>query len=95
MIQYRLSALVLGLTLLALPVSAETLNEYCLRLSADWSSPGDVETACTCFTEIVAQDDALSNEFLSFDERFSNDTEAYENSSAGIKAAYDQCDVEF
>ena len=87
-------SLLLSVFSLTSSVSAETLNEYCLRLSDQWSSSGDVEGGCACFVDIVSGDAELSDEFLGFETKYSNDAEAYEGSSAGIKAAYDQCDVD-
>lgn len=70
---------------------AESFQEMCVRVSTDWGSAGDLDSQCECLAAEVAGDDALTEEFWAFEDNFSNDTDAYEGSSDGAKAALDSC----
>ena len=73
---------------------AESFEEMCLRVSAEWGSTGDVAGQCSCLADAVAGDEGLAEELTTLAETHSSDAEAYEAASEPGKAALDSCSVE-
>ncbi|MEM1104354.1 MAG: hypothetical protein AAGH48_09630 [Pseudomonadota bacterium] len=75
-----------------LTAGASELKGECLRVSEEWTGPGDYEAACTCFDTEVGSNQALIDEFMAFDDNYSSNEEAYEGASAEAKAVIDACE---
>lgn len=88
------ACVVLAAFSMASATAASSLERECIDVSHQWGSTGDVEAQCSCIADAVAGDDALTAEFLAFDENYSSDAEAYENASAAAKDVMDKCEVD-
>jgi hypothetical protein len=75
------------------PASAESFNDLCKRVSAEWGTQGDVAGQCSCLSEKTAADSALDAEMRRLAESFSSDADAYDAASSSAKAAFDACSV--
>lgn len=76
------------------PVWAESFEDMCLRVSAEWGSTGDVASQCSCLAGMAAADQGLADEITALAAVHKSDAEAYAAASDAGKAAFDQCAVE-
>jgi len=77
----------------ATSAGAESFEDMCHRVSAEWGTQGDVGAQCACLADKAAADSAVDSELRSLADSYSSDQEAYDAASAGAKAALDACSV--
>ncbi len=87
-------AVLASLFVFSSPTLAETTEEMCNRISAEWQSTGDVASQCSCLGAKGEADSALNDEIWAITKTATNDDEAYEQSSDALKAVLDECAVE-
>ncbi|HOP19217.1 MAG TPA: hypothetical protein PLV61_12120 [Parvularculaceae bacterium] len=80
--------------LFATSAGAESVEDMCLRVSAEWGSTGDVAAQCSCLADKASGDAALADELTALGNSKGSDAEAYDAASDGTKAALDACSVE-
>lgn len=89
-----LSAAVILPALFTTNASAESFNDLCLRISAEWGTTGDVTSQCSCLAGLASGDAALEEELTMLANTKSSDEEAYDAGSDAAKAALDSCSVD-
>lgn len=91
----KISAAVAAFAFLGFAPSAgaESFEDICHRVSAEWGTQGDVGAQCACLAGKAAVDAAVDSELRSLADSYSSDQEAYDAASDGAKAALDACSV--
>lgn len=87
-------ALAAAACMMTTPAFAESFEDMCLRVSADWGTKGDVASQCSCLDAKTSGKSALRDEMTMLAETQASDADAYEAGSADVKAVFDACSVD-